>query len=597
MRDKIKSIVLLAARRAWGGVEIPEFSVEIPELPEHGDYSTNIALILARTLKKPPLEIADAVVTELKTQSNKEHWFQTEIKTPGFINFYISPQQLAENIKTILKKKQKFGQGSKKKAKPRTVARSGSSARETVIIEYSSPNIAKPMGVHHLRTTIIGQALVNIYTFLGYRVLAMTFPGDWGTQFGSLIAAYKKWGNHKKMRKNPIQEMLNLYVRFSQMAEHDEGFQEEAKKEFKKLENGDKENKKIWRWFRKESFKDFDRVYKKLGVKIPYIFSESFFEPMLKAVIAEALNKKIAQKGEDGSVIIPLATEKTPLLLQKSDGATLYATRDLAQMKYRVKKWRPGKIVFVVANQQTFHFKQVFEAAHKLGYAPGVELAHVKFGMVLDSSGKKFATREGKLIPLETVIDEAVRRARKMIDDLDKLQQKAKPRTVARSAPSAGEKQKISRMVGIGALKFFDLAQNRMSDIIFDWDKMLNLKGASAPYLQYSYARLKNIIRKTGALRSDLDIKLLKEKEELALARHLMHFGETVAEAATHYEPNKIANYLIKLAEKINSLYETVPILPAEKKIRDSRLALISAAMIIIKSGCNLLGIEMPERM
>lgn len=570
MRDKIKSIVLLATRRAWGGVEIPEFSVETPELPEHGDYSTNIALILARTLKKTPLEIADAVVTELKTQNNKEHWFRTEIKAPGFINFYISPQQLADNIKNILKKKERFGQGPKKK--------------ETVIIEYSSPNIAKPMGVHHLRTTIIGQALVNIYNFLGYKVLAMTFPGDWGTQFGSLIAAYKKWGDQKKLRKNPIQEMLNLYVRFSQMAEHDESFQAEAKKEFKKLEEGDKENKKIWRWFRKESFKDFDRVYKKLGVKIPYIFSESFFEPMLKAVIAEALNKKIAQKGEDGSVIIPLETEKTPMLLQKSDGATLYATRDLAQMKYRVKKWRPGKIVFVVANQQTFHFKQVFEAANKLSYARGVELAHVKFGMVLDSSGKKFATREGKLIPLETVLDEAVSRALKVLNKLNgKLPEK--------------EKQKISRMVGIGALKFFDLAQNRLSDIIFDWDKMLNLKGASAPYLQYSYARLKSILKKAKIPRSDFSAELLKEKKEQMLMRHLLHFGETVAEAATHYEPNKIANYLIKLAEKINSLYETVPILQAEKKIRDSRLALISAAMIIIKSGCNLLGIEVPERM
>jgi len=392
--------------------------------------------------------------------------------------------------------------------------------------------------------------------------------------------------------------MLNLYVRFSQMAEHNEEFQEEAKKEFKKLEEGDKENKKIWRWFRKESFKDFDRVYKKLGVKIPYIFSESFFEPMLKAVIAEALNKKIAQKGEDGSVIIPMETEKTPLLLQKSDGATLYATRDLAQMKYRVKKWRPGKIVFVVANQQTFHFKQIFEATNKLDYARGVDLTHVKFGMVLDANGKKFATREGKLIPLETVIDEAVSRARKVIDKFNlKLSQKVKSRAGARSAPSAGEKQKISRMVGIGALKFFDLAQNRLSDIIFDWDKMLNLKGATAPYLQYSYARLKSIIRKAGTSRSDLDVELLKEKEELALARHLMHFAETVENAAIRYEPNKIADYLLKLAEKINSLYETVPILPAEKKIRNSRLALISAAMIIIKSGCNLLGIEMPERM
>ncbi len=567
MRSQIKSFVTMAVRGSFGNIAIPEFSVEVPEISEHGDYSTNIALILAKTLKKIPLEIAGLLVQKIKTFGSD---LEIKIAPPGFINFFVSPKQLADNISLILKKKEKFGSGSKKK--------------EIIIIEYSSPNIAKPMGVHHLRTTIIGQALVNIYNFLGYKTLAMSFPGDWGTQFGSLISAYKKWGDKKKLEKNPIQEMLNLYIRFSQMAEHNDDLQAEAKKEFKKLENNDKENRKLWQWFRKKSFKEFDRVYKKINIKIPLIYSESFFEPMLKKVILEALNKKIAKKGENGSVIIPLETEKTPLLLQKSDGATLYATRDLAQMKYRSQKWHPSKIIFVVANQQTFYFKQLFEASKKMGYAKNTELVHVKFGMMLDSDGKKFATREGKLIPLETVLNEAVSRALKIVNAVN-------PKLPTR------EKQKIAQAVGIGAVKFFDLSQNRLSDIIFDWDKMLNLKGATAPYLQYSYARLNKIIKKAGRSGGKINPENIKEKEEIALIKHLLHFSETVAEAAARYEPNKIADYLIKLAEKINAFYEIVPVLSAEKKIKESRLALIKAATIIIKSGCKLLGIEMPDRL
>ncbi|MBI2052486.1 MAG: arginine--tRNA ligase [Candidatus Sungbacteria bacterium] len=571
MRSQIKDAIRETVSKKFGLKHMPDFSVEAPENPEHGDYATNIALILAKLVKKPPMEISRTIDMELETW-NLKHGFSTEIAPPGFINFFLDASNLSLTLKDILKKKEKFGLSAKNK--------------KTVIIEYSSPNIAKPMGVHHLRTTIIGQALVNIYSFLGYRVLAMSFPGDWGTQFGSLIAAYKKWGNPKKMVEKPIKTMLDLYVRFSHMAEGDETLREEAKKEFKKLEDGDKTNRKIWFLFRKESFKDFNRVYKKLGIKIPFVFAESFFEPYLKKIVAEALNKKVAERGENDSLIVKFKDGTPPLLLQKSDGATLYATRDLAQMKYRVQKWHPYKIIIVVANQQTLYFEQIFKASARLGYAQKENLVHVKFGMVLDSTGKKFATREGKLIPLADVLDEAVVRAGKIVEELNPQLSKK-------------EKNNIAETVGIGAVKFFDLAQNRLSDIVFDWNKMLNLKGASAPYIQYSYARLKSVLRKAKNKHLDgkTDFNLLKEKQAQSLARHLVHFTEALEDAAARYEPSRLAEYLLKLAEKINHFYESVPILSAEKETRKSRLALIEAATIIIENGMKLLGIKVPEKM
>jgi arginyl-tRNA synthetase len=566
MRSQIKKTIIKAVLAKFGNVILPDFSVETPENTQHGDYSSNIAMVLAKRLKRSPLEIAGVLKNELQKHLSTK----IEVLPPGFTNFFVSRNDTCENLKEIIKKKEKFGLFPKKK--------------DSIVIEYSSPNIAKPMGVHHLRTTIIGQALVNIYNFMGWKVLAMSFPGDWGTQFGALISAYKKWGDPKKLKQNPIKEMLNLYVRFSQMAEGNEDFADEARKEFKKLESGDKENRKIWEWFRKESFKDFDRVYKKLGVKIPFIFSESFFEPYLKDVIAEAIKKKVAEHGDDNSLVIKFKDGTPTLLLQKSDGATLYATRDLAQMKYRAKKWKPSKIVMVVANQQTLYFEQVFRASEMLGYFKRNQLTHVKFGMVLDSSGKKFATREGKLIPLEEVLSEAVKRAHKVVTDLNP---KLPPK----------EKNKISEIVGLGAIKFFDLSQNRLSDIQFDWNKMLNLKGSSAPYIQYTYARIKSILRKSKEKPGKFNIETLKENPETDLMRHLMHFTEAVEDSALRYEPNRIAEYLLKLAEKTNHFYEKSHILNSEKEIRLARIALITGVAEILKNGLSLLGIEVPEKM
>ena len=568
MKAEIKKAIAIGAKKIFGSIHLPDFVVEVPGEAGHGDYASNIALVLAKTLKKNPIEIASALAAELK--KNPGLAADIKIAQPGFINFFVNPEYLGGLLKQALRKKEKFGQGENKK--------------ETVVIEYSSPNIAKPFGVHHLGSTIIGQALVNVMRFAGYKAVSLSFPGDWGTQFGLLIAGYKRWGDPQKIKKDPIAELLNLYVRFSQAAKDDPELLDEGRREFKKLENGDKENLKLLKWFSDESMHDFNRVYKMLGVKIEHTIGESFYEPELKSLVEDALRRGIAKRGKDGSVVIPIPSSPTPEIIQKSDGATIYTTRELAAIRHRIKKWRASKLLYVAANQQTFHLEQVFASAVLLGYAKREQLIHVKFGMMLGSGGKKFATREGKLIPLEQVLKEAVERARSVVEKLN-------PDLPQR------QKEKIAKIVGIGAVKFFDLSQNRLSDIVFEWDKMLNLKGSSAPYIQYSYARLKSILRKARRVNKKFDPLLLKQEKELAILRHLLHFSEVITEVVLRYEPNRLAEYLLQLAEKVNAFYETTPVLKSEKELRNARLSLVQAAAMVIKTGCNLLGIEVPEEM
>jgi len=554
--------------------------VFVPENEKFGHYSTNIALKLRNTRifadnkqinadKLTSMDIARKIVDSVNKIAPKNFFEKIEVAPPGFINFFISQEYLAENLKEILNKKDKFGQAEPKK--------------QTIVIEYSSPNIAKPLGVHHLRSTIIGQALVNILRFAGYKAISLSFPGDWGTQFGLLIAGYKKWGSSEKIKKEPINEMLRLYVKFSQAVKKNPKLLDEGRKEFKKLEEGDKENHKLWQWFLKESLRDFERVYKLLDIKIDHTIPESFYEPELKSLIKNALDRGIAKKGKDGSVVIPIPNSPTPEIIQKSDGGTIYTTRELAAIRHRLKKWKADKILYVAANQQTFHLNQVFRSAELLRFAKPNQLEHVKFGMMLAQGGKKFATREGRLIPLEEVLKEAVQRSLSVVEKLN-------------PELSKKEKQKIAEIVGIGAVKFFDLAQNRVSDIVFDWDKMLNLKGSSAPYIQYTYARLKSILRKAPRLKN-FDPSLLKNEHELAILNYLLYFPEIIEDSAIYYEPNRLASYLLRLAEKANLFYETTPVLKAKPVSRYSRLALIGAAALIIKSGLKLLGIKAPEKM
>ena len=565
-----KSIRELQKEKVLPEFELPEIQVEWPEEKTHGDYATNAAMVITKILRKNAMEIAENLksqISNLKTNLLE----RVEVAEPGFINFWVKNSEFEKLFSKVLSQGVKIFQKKPQK-------------RETIVIEYSSPNIAKPLGVHHLRSTIIGQALVNILRFFGHKVISLSFPGDWGTQFGLLIAAYKKWGDKKKLEENPISEMLNLYVRFSQAAKENPKLLEEGRREFKKLEEGDSENKKLWKWFLEESLRDFNRVYKLLGVKIENTIGESFYEPELKSLVEDAVKRGVAEYGKDGSIVIQIPGSATPEIIQKSDGATIYTTRELAAIRHRLKKWRATKILYVAANQQTFHLNQVFGAAKLLGIAKLEQLVHVKFGMMLALGGKKFATREGRLIPLEEVLKEAVSRAKKIVDKLN---------------PSLPEKLKedIAKEVGIGAVKFFDLFHNRLTDIIFDWERMLNLKGFSAPYIQYTYARLESILRKTNFKKKKKPLILITHPLEREIIFKILRFDEVIEKITNNYFPHQLAEYLYDLSNILNNFYETLPVLKAKENERQSRLNLVYTAKEILKTGLNLLGISAPERM
>lgn len=557
--------------KSLGIAEMPSFSVSYPPSEKMGDYTTNAAMVAAKILKKSPMETGENLKSQLSTL--KSDLFQKiEIAPPGFINFTLKPEIVQQNLRNILKQKDKFGSAKIGKGK-------------TIVIDYSAPNIAKMMHVGHLRSTIIGQAIYNIYKFLGYKAIGDNHIGDWGTHFGKLIYAYKSFADKKKLKENFIQEMNRLYVDFNSRAKLDPDLEQFARAETKKFQEGDKEDVKIWKYFVCESMKEFNRIYKTLGVKIDYALGESFYKSMLIEVISSALKKRLA-KYSDGAVIIPLEKYNfPPLMIQKSDGATLYGTTDLATIAFRLKKWQPEKIIYVVANEQAGHLAQVFKAAEILGFIAPERAIHVKFGMVLGPDGKKLSTRAGKVILLEDLLKEAIERAYKIV-------QEKNPKL------SDAEKRKISKAVGIGAIKYNDLSQNRLTDITFNWDKMLDFRGNSAPYLQYTYARIKSILRKskTGA-GIKFKPELLNDERELAVLRQLVLFDEIIERSASEFAPNIIADYLYKLANSFNLFYESVPVLAAEKNLRQPRLALISAVAITIKNGLKLLGIETLERM
>jgi len=567
MREKIAKIIentikTLQKEKKLTDFEILEISVEHPKEKIHGDYATNVALQIAKKAKKKPIEIAEMITSELKKQG-LNLFEKIESVPPGFINFYLSQEALIAELKKILKEKNRYGSSKIGKGK-------------TIVIDYSGVNIAKPFGIAHLRSTIIGQAIYNLYKHLGYKTIGDNHIGDWGTQFGKLIFAIKKWGSEEEIAKDPIKNLVNLYVKFHEEAEKRPELEDEGRKWFKKLEEGNKEARRLWKKCVKWSLKEFERIYKLLGVKIDYTLGESFYEPMLKDVIKEALNKKIAEKSE-GAIIIRYPNDKLPpLMIQKSDGATLYSTRDLATIKYRRKKFKPYRIIYEVGADQTLHFKQLFWAAELLGWGKRRDYVHIPHGMMRLSTGR-MRTRKGEIIFLEDVLNEAIKRSRKIVEEKN---------------PNIKNKDKIAKIVGIGAVKYNDLSRHPSTNIIFDWGRVLNLRGNSGPYLQYTYVRAKSVIRKAKTKRFKQGG--LKDKKEIQLLKLLYRFPEIIEQAAENYAPNLICNYLFEISQNFNAFYESSPILRAENKMR---LSLVAATAQVVKNGLNLLGIEVLERM
>jgi arginyl-tRNA synthetase len=569
MKEKIASLLQQAIGVVAGGVgttsaAVPELSV--PDEAKFGHYSTNVAMRLAKARGVAPLDLACELAAKVERDAPAGFFDRVEAAAPGFINFWLSKEAVQEEFAKV--------------ARDGDFGRNNVGEGRKVIIDYSSVNIAKPFHLGHLRTTIIGEAIANILDANGYAIIRWNYLGDWGTQFGKMIAAYKRWGKKEDIERQPVEELQKLYVRFHEEATVDPRLEKEGQEEFRKLEEGDKENRKLWEWFKKESLIEFENIYKELGVEFDLWIGESFFEKEMKPLVAELLEKGVAERSE-GAVVIRLDEYNLqPALIEKSDGASLYLTRDIANLRYRIKKYAPMKILYVVANEQAFQFEQLFAVAKKIGIED-VELKHLKYGLVLGEAGKKFSTRRGEAIAVSEVFSEAIALSRAVVEE--------KAHDL-----SAGEKDAVARAVGIGALKYNDLKENRMTDIIFDWDTMLDFTGDSGPYLQYAYARLRSILRKAsdtprvGTLDSDV---------ERALMRKIFEFPDVIEKAGELYATSILAAYLYKLAVAANKFYETTPILKDDNaRRRVARLALVEVAARTIKAGLALLGIEAPEK-
>ena len=540
-------------------------------------FSTNAAFTLALSLSKggekiPPLQTAEELKSFLEEKAPPGFFAKIEVVQPGFINFWLTPETIQAEFLKMIRAGESWGKTELKK---------------TVVIDYSAPNIAKPMSVAHLRSTIIGQSLYHIFQFAGAKVIGDNHLGDWGKQFGILIVAYKETLKQNPEFKEPtIEDLMQLYVSYSGRAKENPVLNEAARAETVKLQQGDKNNLKLWQKFYKLSLKEFESVYKVLGVKFDYYLGESFYNPMLADLVESALKKGVARKSE-GAVVIPLdEAGLPPYVIQKSDGAHLYSTTDLATLKYRIEKFKADLILYVVGNDQALHFNQLFGAARKMGLVEDEELVHVKFGLILSSDLKKLSTRAGRHISLLQVIDEAIKKAREVVG-------------VKQPDLSEAEKEKIAKIVGLGALKYNDLSQNRMSDITFDWDRMLSLEGNSAPYLQYTYARFRSILRKAPKSlipKRGLDPVALNKEVDLGLVLKLAYFPEIIKSVTVNYYPHYLANYLYELARLMNSFYEKEPVLKSEPALREARLALVKKTAETLKVGLDLLGIKTIEK-
>ncbi len=568
MRAKLKEIIERAVGSEAG------FDIMVSDHVEQGHYSTNLAMRHAKLIHQNPLDIANDFAERIKSSAPADFFEKVEVAPPGFINFWLTPSAWHGSLDDILGQGNKYG-----------VWNIGQN--KTVIVEHSSLNIAKPIHVGHLRNAFTGDSLANIYQATGYKVVRWNYLGDWGTQFGKLIVAYRKWGDEAAVEKDPIPTLTALYIRFHDEAKNNESLEDEARAEFRKLEQGDKENRKLWGWFKKESMREFNRVYKTLGIDFDIDIGENFFEKELERVISELTEKGLTKESE-GGLIIPLDKFNLPVaLVRKSDGGSLYLTRDLANLEYRLKEYKPAKILYVVGNEQSLHLSQVFAVFDLLGLGQGVELLHVKYGMVLGESGKKLSTREGNVVSGEEVLQKALGLARGIVQDKN-------------PGLSRQEKEDVAQAVAIGALKYTNLKENRNSDIIFDWQKMLDFSGDSGPYLQYTYARLQSIKRK--ARRVDYywprrQLHLLKDEKELALIRAIAEYPYALLAALENTAPNLLCSYLYGLANTTNSFYEACPVMKEEdSNLRVARLKLIDATAQTLKSGLRILGIKAPER-
>jgi arginyl-tRNA synthetase len=551
--------------------------------PRFGDYQTNAALVLGKQRGENPRELAEKIVGHLNVGDLCE---QPAVAGPGFINLTLRPGAIAEKTAGIL--------GDERLG----VAETESPRR--IVIDFGSPNVAKPMHVGHIRSTVLGDALARIATFLGHEVIRDNHIGDWGTQFGMVIYGWKNLLDQRALQQNPLAEIVRIYKETNALATSDPQVREACRQELVKLQGGDKENIDIWNECVAFSMQDFEHVYELLDIHYDIQCGESFYNDRLPSVVERLLKSGIAEMSEGAVVVffrdIPELADK-PCIIRKRDGGFNYATTDIATVDYRLDDLKADSVWYVVGAPQTLHFKQIFEIARRQGYQ--ADLRHITFGSILGEDRKLMKTRSGENVPLRELLEEACRRARKIIEEKN---------------PDLSEAEKIdvAQKIGIGAVKYADLSQYRMTDYVFLWDKMLSLQGNTAPYLQNAYVRIRSIFRKAGespvatslgGVREETGRRpvatslILTNPAEINLAKRLCQFAEVVPQVLNDFRPNILANYLFEVANSFHTFYEACPVLKSEEPARSSRLALCDLTGRVLHRGLDLLGIKVPEKM
>ena len=536
--------------------------LEQPKSSELGDIAFP-AFSLAKTERKAPQIIAADIAEKIDTAH-----FDKVVATGPYVNFFLSKAEISgQVIKEVIKDGADYGQQNEGNG-------------ENITIDLSSPNIAKPFSVGHLRSTVIGDALSNIFRKIGYNTIKVNHLGDWGKQFGLLMVAYKKWGSQDAVEANPIDELLKLYVRINAEIENDPSLDEEGRLWFKKLEDGDPEATELWQWFRDESLTEFNRIYELLGVEFDSLNGEAFYNDKMDEGIQILEEKGLLQESKGASIVDLEDFNLPPAMIKKSDGATLYITRDIATAIYRARTYNFVKNVYVVGQEQANHFRQLKAVLKKMGFDWSDDMIHVDFGLVTKNR-QKLSTRKGNIILLEPTLLEAISRAKSQIEAKN---------------PDLEDKEAVARAVGVGAVKFYDLKTDRRNGYDFDLEAMVSFEGETGPYIQYAYARIQSILRKANFQPDAEATYSLNDPESWEIIKLLQDFGRVVKRAADNYEPSLIAKYAISLAQAFNKYYAHTRILD-ESPERDSRLALSYSTAVVLKEALRLLGVEAPEKM
>ncbi|MFQ5963717.1 MAG: arginine--tRNA ligase [Candidatus Scalinduaceae bacterium] len=567
----IKNIISLLKKEMPLSDEEIEALLEIPPDIKMGDYAFP-CFSVAKQLRKDPKKIA----SELSQKLVPNNIIIRSYAHGPYLNFYVSKNMLFRTVlEGILSEGDSYGASDLGEGK-------------MVVIDYSSPNIAKHLAVHHLRSAVIGNAIYNLYKALGYKCIGINHLGDWGTQFGQLIVAFKKWGLKSKVQNSTketdldISKLNELYVRFHKETKDNPSLEDEARDWFKKLEEGDKEARKIWQYFKEISLAEFERVYKRLGVSFDSFAGESFYNNMLDDTIKRIKDAGLTEISEEALIVNLDKFDMPPCILRKKDEASLYATRDICAAEYRKREYNFDKMVYVVGSEQRLHFRQFFKVLEGMGYEWVKDCVHVDFGLVKFKHGK-MSTREGKVILLEDLLEESCKIAKEIMEEKN---------------PELENKAEVANEVGIGAIIFSELSTKRVKDVLFDWDVILNFDGETGPYVQYTHARLCSVLRKYGEkVTTDIDYDILKEDDELLLVKRLESFPLTILRAANNYEPSILSKHLLDLCSTFNRYYQHHRILIDDAELKKARILLVDSIRQVIKNGLSILGLKSPERM